>query len=129
MNQCLAGLEQDARQPRLVMETDGPSGTKPRECTEGAAKAGQAMDGDRFFSKRIRNGPKSSTTFDEKVEPPALPRRDHVVVENGTAVSKSCLSPLKMRTTTAADGFLPISETSIATRTTFDHSTIWFCQT
>ena len=37
--QRLAGLEQDARQPRLAMEADVPSDTKTRERTEGAAAA------------------------------------------------------------------------------------------
>ena len=46
--QRLASLEQDSRQPRLAMEVDGPSGTKTRERTEGAAKAIQAMHGDSF---------------------------------------------------------------------------------
>ena len=34
-----ARLEQDARQPRLAMEADGPADTKTRERTEGAATA------------------------------------------------------------------------------------------
>ena len=44
--QLAARLEQDARQPRLVMEADGPANTKTRERTEGAATAVQAMHGD-----------------------------------------------------------------------------------
>ena len=38
MNQRVARLEQDAWQPRLAMEADGPADTKTRECTEGTAK-------------------------------------------------------------------------------------------
>ena len=45
MNQRVARLEQDARQPRVVMESDGPADTKTRERTEGAAKAVQAKHG------------------------------------------------------------------------------------
>ena len=41
-----ARLEQDGRQPRLAMETDGPANTKTRERTEGVATAVQAMRGD-----------------------------------------------------------------------------------
>ena len=41
--QRLSGLEQDARQPRLAMEVDMSSDTKPGERTEGAAAAVQAM--------------------------------------------------------------------------------------
>ena len=62
IDQRLAGLEQDARQPRLAMEVDVPADTKTRERTEGAAKVVQAMHGDSFSSKRIQDGPKSSTS-------------------------------------------------------------------
>ena len=51
------------------------------------------------------------------------------MVENGTAAPKSCISPLEMRTTTAASGLLPTGKISTATRTTFDYSTLWSCQT
>ena len=48
--QCLAGLEQDAWQPRLAMEADVPGNVpadkKTRERTEGAATAVQAKHGD-----------------------------------------------------------------------------------
>ena len=44
-----ASLEQDARQPRLTKEADGPANTKTRERTEGAATAVQAMHGDRLY--------------------------------------------------------------------------------
>ena len=53
----LAGLIEDARQPRLVMEADGPSDTKTRGRTEGAAKAVQAMHGDSFSANRVDPGP------------------------------------------------------------------------
>ena len=38
MDQLLTHLEHDARQPRLVMEANGPVNTKKCECVEGAAK-------------------------------------------------------------------------------------------
>ena len=129
MNQRVASLEQDARHPRLAMEEDGPSDTKTRECTRVAAKAVQAYLGDSFSAKRIQDGPKSSTTFGEKVEPPALPCSDDVVIKNGAAMPESCLSPLEMRSPTDARGLLPAVKTSTASTTTFDHSTLWFCQT
>ena len=87
------------------------------------------MHGNSFSAKSIQDGPKGSTTAGENVEPPALPCRDDVVVENGPAAPKKCLSPLEMRTTTAAWGLLPTDKTSTATRIIFDHSTFWFCQT
>ena len=39
IEQYAAHLEQDARQPRLAMETDGPADTKTRERMEGAVTA------------------------------------------------------------------------------------------
>ena len=55
-------------------------------------------------------------------EPPDLPFRDDVLVENGDVSPKSCLPPLEMRTTTAAGGFLPTGETSTVTKITFNKS-------
>ena len=48
-DQHATSLEQDARQPRLPMEADGPANTKTRERTEGAATAVRAMHGDVFL--------------------------------------------------------------------------------
>ena len=49
MDQRAARLEQDARQPRLALEVDGPADTKTRERMEGAATAVQAMHGVAFL--------------------------------------------------------------------------------
>ena len=38
LDQLVARLEHDARQPRLAMEADEPADTKTRERTEGAIK-------------------------------------------------------------------------------------------
>ena len=66
-------MEQDARQPRLAIEADGPSDTTTRERTEGAAQAVQAMRGDSFSANRVDSDPKSSTSFgDDFTGPPAL---------------------------------------------------------
>ena len=59
-----------------------------------------------------------------KAEPPAPPCRDDVVVENGAAAPKSCISPLEMRITSAAGGLLPTRKTSTATKTTFNQPPI-----
>ena len=126
VNHRVASLEQDARQSRLAMVADVPAATKTRERTEGAAKVVQAMHGYSFFAKRTQDGQKSSTTFVEKAKLPALPCRDGVVVENGAAAPKSCLSPLEIRSPTAADGLLPTGKFSTATWTTFDQPTLWF---
>ena len=77
-----------------------------------------------FSAKRIQDGPKSSTTFGEKDKPPALPCRDNVVVENGAAAPKLCLSLFKMRTTTAVGGLLLTGKTTKATWTTLDRPTL-----
>ena len=116
--QHLVGLEQDARQPRLIMEANKPSDTKTRKHTESAAKAVQAMHGHSFSANGVDPDPICSTSFGVKV-----------VVENGTAVSKSCLIPLEMRTTTAAGGLLPTGKTTTATWTTLDQSTLRLCLT
>ena len=127
-NQRLASIEQDARQPRLAMEADVPAIPKIRECTEGAATAVQVMRGDSFSANRVQAGPTCSTSFGVKAEPPALPCRDDVSVENGAAAPKSRLSPLEMRSPTAADGLLPTAKISIVTRTTLDQLPLWFCR-
>ena len=62
------------------------------------------------------------TCFGVMTEPPDLPYREDVLVENGTAAPKSCLLSLEMRTTTAAGGLLPTGEISTATNTTFNKS-------
>ena len=129
MDQRLASLEHGARQPRLAIEADGPANKKTREHMESTSKAVQAMYGYSFSAKRIKDGPKGSTTFGEKVKPPALPCRDDVVVENGAAVPNSCLSPLEMRSPIAAGGLLPAGETSTTTRITFYQPRLRFCPT
>ena len=121
LKQHLASLEQDARQPRLAMEADGPADMKTRERTEGAATAVQAMHGNNFSASRVDLAPKTtSTSFGVKADPPALPCRDDVLVVNGAAASKSCLSLLEMGTTSAAGGLFPTGKNSAATKTTFN---------
>ena len=126
--QHVASLEQGARQPRLAMEVDGRADTKIRERTEGAATAVQAMNGDSCSANRVDPDPMCSTSFgDDCTGSPALPcSREDALVNSGAATPKSCLSPLEMRSQTAAGGLLLTGETSIATRTTFDYSPVWF---
>ena len=92
MDQRLASLDRDARQPRLAIKADVPADKKTRERTEGAVTAVQAMHGDSFSANRVDPDPICSTSFDVKVEPSALPCRDDVLVENGAAAPMSCLS-------------------------------------
>ena len=123
MDQRLAGLEHDARPPRLAVEVDGHANTKTRERTEGAATAVQAIDGDSCSATRVDAGPKTnSTSFGVKVEPPALPCRDDVLVKKSATAPKSYLLLLEMRSPSAAGGSLPTGKISTATKTTFNKS-------
>ena len=88
--QCLAGLEQDDRQPRLAIEADVPSDTKTRECTEGAAAAVQAKHGDSCSANQVDPDPMCRTSFgDDSTGSPALPcSRDDTLVGNGATAPK-----------------------------------------
>ena len=77
-NQRSAGLEQDARQPRLTLEADVTSDKKTRKRTEDAA-ADRVMSGD-SSSAQVDPNPMYLTSFgddsnfgDYSTEPPALP--------------------------------------------------------
>ena len=118
LEQHLTSLEPGARQPRLSIMADGPANMKTRERMEGAATAVQAMHGDSCTSQRVQDGTKTSTSFCVKAEPPDLPCREDVLVENGAASPKSCRPSLEMRSPSAAGGLLPAADTSTATRTT-----------
>ena len=128
MDQRVIRVEHGARQPRLVMEAARHADTKTRERTEGAATAVQAMRGDCFSARRVEPDPTTnSTSFGVKPEPPALPCRDGVVVECGTASSESCLPSLEMRSSTAAGGLVPTGKASTASETTLDEPPPRFC--
>ena len=129
--QFSASLEQDARQPRLAMEADGPANTKTRERMVGAATAIQPMREDSFSARWVETGPNTnSTSFGVKAEHPAFPSRDDVVVESGDAAPKSCLPSLEMRSSTAAaGGLVPTGEASTATETNFNQPSLWFHST
>ena len=85
---------------------DVPADKKTRAGTEGAATAVQAKNGDSCSANRVDPDPKQSTSFsDDFTGPPALPcSRDDAQVGNGASAPKSCISPLEMRTPTAAGG-------------------------
>ena len=53
-----------------------------------------------------------------EAEPPDLPCRKDVLVEEGATSPKSCLPSLDMRSPTAAGGLVPTGEASTATETT-----------
>ena len=93
------------------MEADGPANTKTRERTERVATAVQTKHGDSFSACRVDPGPKTnSTSFGMMTEPPDLPCREDVLVEDGAAAPKTCLPSLEMRSATAAGGLIPTGE-------------------
>ena len=119
MGEHVTSLEHGARQPRLAMETDGRANTKTQERTEGAATAVQAMRGDSCTTaQKNQDTPKTSITFGMMVEPPDLPCRQDILVEEGATSPESCLPSLEMRSPTASGGLVPTGEASIATETT-----------
>ena len=118
MDEHVTSLEHGARQPRLAMETDGPTNTNIRKRTEGAAKVVHAMRGDSCTAaKKVQDGPKTLISFGMMAEPPDLLCREDVLVEEGATTPKSCLPSLEMRSATAAGGPVPTREASTVTET------------
>ena len=108
------------------MEADGQANTKTRERTEGAATAVEAMHGDSCTAQKVQDGPKTSISFGVKAEPPDLPYREDILVEDGAAAPESCLPSLEIRSSTVADGLVPTGKTSTATETTVNKSLLQF---
>ena len=85
------------------------------------------MHGDSFSARWVEPDPKTnSTSFGLMADPPNLPGREDVLVENGAASPKSCFPSFKMRTTTAAGGLLPTGKTSTPKNTTFNEPFLRF---
>ena len=128
-NQRLAGLEHAAWQPRLATGANVETNTKTCKRTKDAV-ADRVMNGDSSSARRVKTyGPTSSTSFGMEAEPPASSMRGHALVDKGAAAPKPCLSPVEMRTLTAAGGLLPAGTASITTRTIFHQPPLWFCPT
>ena len=125
-----ARLKQDARQRSYANEADETANTKTRERTEAAATAVQAMCGDSFSARRVEPGPNtSSTSFGVKAEPPDLPCKEDVLVEDGATSPESSLPSLEMRSSTAAGGLVPSGKASTATETNFNQPSLRFYST
>ena len=92
--QRLAGLEQDARQPRLAMETDVPSDTKTPNRMEDVA-ADRVINEDSSFANQVDPDQMCLTSFgDDFTEPPALPCLwDDTLVDNGAVAPKHVSHP------------------------------------
>ena len=93
-----ASLEQDARQPRLVMEADVTSNTKIRNRMEDVA-AERVISGDNSSAKVDPDPMCLANSGDDSTGPLALPcSRDETLVDYGTAAPKPCFSPAAMCT-------------------------------
>ena len=69
---------------------------------------------------RVDGGPTSLTSVDMRAEPPAPEKSiGDVLVDKGAEATKPCLSPVEMRTPTAAGGLLPAGKASTAMGTIF----------
>ena len=112
------------------MEADVRPDTNTCKLAEDAA-ADQAKHGDRCSAKRVDAGPTSLTSFGKIAEPSLAPEKyiSDALVDKSTAAPKPCLSPVEMRTLTAAGDLLPANTASIATRTLFHQPPLWFCPT
>ena len=87
----LTGLEHEARQTRLTMETDVESDTMTRKRTEDAAVY-RAKYGDKNYFARVDHDPMYLTSFrDDSTEPPALPCRNDALVDKGAEGPNLCL--------------------------------------
>ena len=111
------------------METDVRTDTKTRKRMKDVA-AERVTSGDNS-SAQVNPDPMCLTSFGgDSTESPALPcSRDDAVVDNGAAAPKSCLSPVEMRTLTAARDLVLAGKVCTATRIIFYQPPLWFCQT
>ena len=74
VDQRVASLEHDTRQPRRALEADGQADTKTRERSEGTTTAVQAVRRDRCSVNRVDPDPMCSTSFgNDCTGPPAPP--------------------------------------------------------
>ena len=97
------------------MEVDVKSDTKTRKRIEDVAED-RVISGDNS-SAQVNPDPMCLTSFgDDFTGPLALLCKDDALADNGTAVPKPCLSPVAMRTLTAAGGLLSTGTSSSAIR-------------
>ena len=106
------------------------SDTKTRNRMENVAAERVISSGDNVSAK-VDADPMCLVSFgDDSTGPPTLPcSKDDALVNNATVVPKSCLSPVKMRTLTAASGLLPAGKASTATRIIYYQLRVRFCPT
>ena len=123
INQRLAGLKHEARQPRLATEADVEADKKICKRTEGAAGADRAKyNKNNPSAKRSDDGLTSLTSFSKKIEPPLAPKKciGAALVNKGAEAPKLHLPPVEVRMLpSAAGGLLPASIASTAMRTIY----------
>ena len=87
------------------MKADVTTDSKTRKGTKGVAAAERLISGYNS-SAQIDTDPIRLTSFDDdSIGSPALPcSRNDALVDEGSAAPKPCLSPVEMRTRTAAGG-------------------------
>ena len=107
-----------------------PSDTKNRNRMEDVA-ADRMISRDTLPANQVDPDQMCLTCFgDDFTGPPALPCLENdALVDNGVAAPKPCLSPVEMRTRTAAGGLLPTGNASNATRTIYYRPRLRFCPT
>ena len=125
-NMRLAGLEQDARQPRLATEIDVETDKKTRKRREDAGAADRAKhNGDSSSARRIDDGPTILTSFGKIADPPLAPGKciGDVLVNKGAETPKPHLPPVEVRMLSSATvGPLPAGTVFISLRTIFSRS-------
>ena len=120
ITQRLAGLEHEARQPRLAPEVDVEPDTKTRKRTEGASVEDPVKNGD-SFSAKVEDDPTSLTSFGMTAEPPGPEKCiGDVLANKGAEASEPYLPSMEVRMLSSAAGrLLPAGTASTATRAVF----------
>ena len=103
-NQCRAGLQHQAQQPRLAVKAGVLEDKKTHESKQNFSQGGRIGD---ISADRVHD-PMCLTSFGDQdyTEPPALACRDDALVNQGHEVAKPCLSPVEMRKSTPAGSLL-----------------------
>ena len=115
-----AGLEHEARQPRLAMEADVEPDIKTHKRTDGASAANRVRNRD-SSSARVDDGPTSLTSLGMLAQPPAPETLiGDTLVNKDAETPKPHLPPMEVRKlSSAAGGLLPTSTVATAMRVIF----------
>ena len=129
INQRLAGLEHEARQPLLTAEVNVETDKKTRKRTEGATVTDRTKhNGDSSSARRVDAAPTNLTNFGKIVEPSLAHEKcvSDAMVSKGAEAQKWHLPPVEVRMLpSAAGGLLPAGTASTATKTIFHQPPLW----